>query len=80
MIADGNYDVFVVDATSLGDEGDPAVRSTAWRLELTILTGEHKGDVVSVNASGLERSEFDLVGMPGTLRVVDGHPAFTVDT
>jgi hypothetical protein len=71
MIADGTYDVFVVDATAGNDGG--------WHLELTILAGDHKGELVTVHATGLRGGEFDLIGMPGTLQVVDGAPGFRVD-
>jgi hypothetical protein len=77
MIADGTYDVFVVDATA-GDAS--ADGSRGWHLELTILAGDHKGEVVTVHATGLRGNEFDLIGMPGTLQVVDGAPDFRVDT
>ena len=70
VLADGTYDVFVVDATVDGD-------STA--LELTVLAGEHKGEVVTVTAIGLGRDELELLGMPATLRVENGVPSVTID-
>jgi Mrp family chromosome partitioning ATPase len=79
VIADGIYDVFIVDATPLTGDPDPTSAATGWRLELTILAGDLKGEVVTLNAAGLERSEFDLIGMPGTLVVEQGKPAFQVD-
>jgi hypothetical protein len=79
VIADGNYDVFIVDATPLTETEEPIEPSVRWRLDLTILAGEHKGEVVTINATGLDGSEFDLIGMPGTLVVADGRPAFTID-
>jgi hypothetical protein len=79
VLADGRYDVFVVDATPLADQPDPSAPSTGWHLELTILAGEHKGDVVTLRAEQLQGIEFDLIGMPGTLTVVGGEPSFQVD-
>ena len=76
MIDDGRYDVFVVDATPLEP---PDAGLGGWQLELTILAGAHKGEVVAVSAAGLRGSEFDLIGMPGTLVVENGEPAFRVD-
>ena len=79
MIADGTYDVFIVDAAPLTGEPDPTTAATGWRLELTILAGDHKGEIVTLNATELTGSEFDLIGMPGTLVVDDGAPSFTVE-
>ncbi|MEY2448880.1 MAG: hypothetical protein QOH79_2356 [Acidimicrobiaceae bacterium] len=70
-LPDGTYDVLVVDATADGD---------ALAIEITIIGGDHKGDVVSVRATGLGVDELDLLGVPGTLHVVDGAPRLTVDT
>lgn len=72
MVPDGTYDVFIVDVDELDD-------GPGWRLELTILAGDHKGEVVSINAANLEGDEFDLIGMPGTLTVADGAPSFRID-
>jgi hypothetical protein len=79
VIADGTYDVFVVDASPLADQTDPSSPATGWQLELTILAGPHKGDVVTIRAEQLRGVEFDLIGMPGTLTVVDGEPSFRLD-
>ena len=57
-LPDGTYDVLVVDASTDGD---------AIALEITIISGEHKGDVVALRATGLGVDELDLLGMPGTL-------------
>ena len=70
-IADGTYDVFVVDAEPT-DDG-------AVRLELTITTGPSKGEVVSIRAVGLGRDAIDVLGMPATLTVADGVPRVTLD-
>ena len=70
-IADGTYDVFVVDAEST--DGDDV------RLELTITTGPSKGEVVSLRAHGLGRDAIDVLGMPATLTVIDGVPTVQVD-
>jgi hypothetical protein len=70
QLPDGHYDVLVVDATVDGDE---------FVIELTILAGVHKGEVVSVRATGLDVDELDLLGMPGTLDVENGTPRFAID-
>lgn len=74
LLADGAYDVFVVDATVGEVDGARTVE-----LDLTITTGEHKGEVVTLRADGLRGEEFDLIGMPGTLTVTDGHPHVAID-
>jgi hypothetical protein len=63
---DGAYDAFIVWAETR-DDGSIA-------LDLTITIGAHKGDVVSVRATGAPRDAIDLVGMPVTLRVRAGEP------
>ena len=66
LLADGTYDVFIIDAESVDD--------TALRLELTVTTGPLKGEVVSVRASNTSRDPLDLLGTPATLTVTDGVP------
>jgi hypothetical protein len=70
VLEDGVYDALVVDATAAGE---------AMNLDLTIVAGAHKGEVVAVRATGLAIDELDLLGMPGTLVVENGVPAFTVE-
>jgi len=72
MLADGTYDVFVVDAEAEGP-GDRL------RLDLTILAGEHRGEVVSMRADGLGVSELDALGTPGTLTVAGGEPSLVLE-
>jgi hypothetical protein len=72
MLPDGTYDVFVVDAEALGP-GDRL------RLDLTILAGEQKGDLVSMQAEGLGMDELDALGTPGTLTVADGQPSLVLE-
>ena len=65
-LADGVYDAFIVWA----DERDDGTIA----LDLTITTGERKGDVVSVRATDAPRDAIALVGMPCTLHVSSGQP------
>ena len=72
MLADGTYDALVIDAEPLDD------RRVA--VDLTILSGSHKGDVVSVRAPTPPRGDvLDLLGIPATLRVADGAPSVTFE-
>ena len=66
-LADGSYDALVVDATA-ADDGSVGV-------ELTIVAGEAKGEVVALRAEGLAGDPLDLLGVPATITVVDGAPS-----
>lgn len=68
-LADGVYDAFIVWAEERDDR--------AIALDLTITTGAHKGDVVSVRATDAPHDAIALVGMPCTLHVSAGEP--TID-
>jgi hypothetical protein len=72
MLDDGAYDVFVVDAAATGT-GDEL------HLELTILAGVHKGEVLSMRARGLGISDIDALGTPGTLTVEGGQPSVVLE-
>jgi hypothetical protein len=72
MLPDGTYDVFVVDA----DAAEPA---GALSLDLTILAGDHKGEMVSMRAEGLGVDELDVLGTPGTLTVTTGEPSLVLE-
>jgi len=71
MLPDGSYDVFVVDAEQVGQNG--------LRLDLTILAGQQKGEMVSMRAEGLGIDELDALGLPGTLTVRDGEPSVVLE-
>jgi hypothetical protein len=70
-LPDGDYEVFVIDC----DEPEGDRRS----LDLTIISGPHKGEVLTVVAVGLEGDFTDLIGMPGTVVVVEGRPSLTIE-
>jgi hypothetical protein len=70
-LPDGRYDAFVIDASQLA-EG-------RMHLELTVLAGDHKGEVVEVAAQGLRGDEIELLGMPATITVTDGVPHVRID-
>ena len=79
VLDDGEYDVLVIDATpDVGDESAVAGEGPRWVVELTILTGGHKGEVVAVRAAGLGDDEIALLGMPGTLTVAGGAPTLHI--
>ena len=66
-LGDGAYDALVVDAE---DRGDGAVA-----VELTIVAGPAKGEVVALVSSGWSGDPLDLLGVPATLTVRDGEPS-----
>jgi hypothetical protein len=70
VIEDGSYDAFIVDATADGED---------LRLELTIIAGDHKGEVVTVRARGLGIDELDAIGIPATVTVEAGAPSVAID-
>jgi hypothetical protein len=72
MIEDGVYDVFIVDVEDSDDEGRT-------RFDLTITSGPHKGEVVSLNGLGLRGDAIEVIGLPGVLRVHDGHPHLEIE-
>ena len=63
-LEDGTYDVMVVDAEE-HDDGTIAV-------ELAVASGAHRGEVVRIVATNLDRSWIDLLASPGTLIVTAG--------
>ena len=72
MLPDGTYDVFVVGAEAAEPPG-------ALQLDLTILGGEHRGEVVSVRAEGLGVDDLEALGRPGTLTVTSGEPSVVLE-
>jgi hypothetical protein len=66
VLPDGIYDAIVVDA-------EPG------RLELTILGGEHKGEVVGLRSTDLAADPTSLLGIPATLTVADGVPTVELE-
>jgi hypothetical protein len=65
-IADGTYDVVIIEARETGED--------ALILELVITSGAHRGEVVRVHAHSLGVMWVDLLGTPATLTVSEGRP------
>lgn len=72
VLEDGTYDVVVVDADDGGAPGSV-------RLDLAVLAGAHKGELVTVNAADLGRDPIDVLAAPGTLVVADGEPTVVLE-
>ena len=71
-LSDGVYDVLVVDAQR-NQEKNAVV------LELVLVAGPHKGDVVHVRMSNADDDALSLLGLPGVLTVADGVPSFQLE-
>lgn len=67
MLEDGEYDAIVFDADD-GSRGGIAV-------ELTVLAGPHKGEVVSLRTDSWAGDPVDLLGVPATITVAGGEPS-----
>lgn len=71
MLDDGTYDALVVDAEPR-DGG-------AVSIDLTVVSGPAKGEVVTVLARGLAGDPVDLLGVPATLTVTGGAPSLRLE-
>ena len=74
MIDDGTYDAFVVDANPEVRRGQPVVV-----IDITIVTGAHKGEMITIVGPAGTGDPIDLLGTPGTLTVRDGVPSLRLD-
>ena len=80
-LPDGVFEAFVIDA----EEADDGSITT---IEVTIVSGAHRGEVVTVAstdpvstiAAALSSSFTELIGMPATLEVRDGCPTLRIDS
>jgi hypothetical protein len=70
MLEDGTYDALIIDVD---------VDNGTLRVDVTIVSGAHKGDVVSLRATDVRRDPIELLGIPVTLFVEDGAPRMTFD-
>jgi hypothetical protein len=70
-LGDGTYDALVVDAVER-DDGSVSV-------ELTIVAGDAKGEVVTLRAAALSGDPLDLLGVPATITVDGGRPSVRFD-
>jgi hypothetical protein len=68
---DGTYDAIVIDAR----EDDENVL----HIDLALTSGAQKGDVITVAGPAGTRDATTLLGLPATLRVVEGEPRLTLE-
>ncbi len=72
-LPDGRYEVLVVDAADVADADG------ARHVEVTLLEGDRKGDVIALSARGLDADPMDLLAAPGVLVVTAGEPELVLD-
>lgn len=70
-LADGSYDALVVDVET-DDDG-------VVHVELTITTGPHKGELVTLRASSMKGDPLSLLATPATLIIDAGQPRLVLD-
>ena len=70
-LPDGVYDVMIVDVAA--GEDQPV------RVDVVITAGSHRGEVVSLRTSAMQRDPLGLMGLPASLRVSDGMPVLEMD-
>ena len=69
MLPDGSYEAFVLDAVEVDDAEPGSVR-----VDITIISGPAKGNVLSVRGHAGGGDAVDLLGVPATLVVLAGEP------
>ena len=65
-LPDGFYEAMVVDVSAIPEGGA--------RLELALLAGAHKGEVVHVRSPGLDPEDLSVLGADARVSVVAGVP------
>ncbi len=70
-LPDGTYDVMIVDVVI--DEPQHV------RVDVVLTAGSHRGEVVSLRASSMQRDPLDLMGLPARLVVTEGRPGLEMD-
>lgn len=67
MLDDGTHDALVIDAADKDDDG-------CFDVELTLTTGDRKGEVVAIRTNAWSGDPIELLGVPATITVTDGEP------
>ncbi len=71
-VPDGSYEALVVEVS-------PTAEGRGARLELVLLAGAHKGEVVHVRSPGLDPDDLTLLGLGARVTVVAGVPGVRLD-
>ena len=70
-LQDGVYDVMVVNVDTDDEQ--------TVHIDVVITAGSHRGEVVSLQASAMQRDPLDLMGLPASLRVHEGVPDLEIE-
>jgi hypothetical protein len=70
-LPDGAYDVMIVDV-DIGEHQQA-------RIDVVLTAGSHRGEVVSLRTSTMQRDPLGLLGLPARLHVTDGTPDLEID-
>jgi hypothetical protein len=70
-LADGRYDVFILDTEILDAD--------TIRVELVLVSGDAKGDVVALRGPHIAPDVIALIGLPATLVVANGVPRIELE-
>ena len=80
LLPDGTYDVFIVDAEdAASDEAGDGGGPPGTTLDLTVTSGAHKAETLTLRSTTWLGDPIDLIGMPATLTVALGVPSVRVD-
>ena len=71
-LPDGSYEALVVDIAPVAD-------GRGARLELALLDGSHKGEVVLVRSAGLDPDDLTILGSGARVSVVAGVPGVRLE-
>jgi hypothetical protein len=74
-LPDGTHDALVIDA----HDGTDDLGRTTQRLDLTVVAGVSKGQVVTIVTGQPLGDEIALIGMPATITVRGGEPSVVID-
>ena len=71
-LPDGSYEAMIIDVA-------PVAEGPGARLELALLAGEHKGEVVHVRSPGLDPDDLTVLGAGARVTVVAGVPGVRIE-
>ncbi len=70
-LADGRYDVIVVDVETIDE--------STIRIDLAMVQGDRRGEVIAIRGPSSQRDPLDLLGLPGVIVVDGGNPRLVIE-